>query len=211
MATQINFQPYFPNLRRFFEWPRIVFVEPLTTQLESFTEWKNMPFSFITEDFCHEKPFVAKLSARTARSLLKIKHTVNYNKRASLELADEVKLWFDLPNRGSLFTKIKSTDYIKIQYDHGLREYFNKFFYLYGGMRTNRYLDDVNIHTGLGHITGNTKVDNRLRVEFKDKAANKYYLDHKTFASWKRFNFGFLTSITLNDAIMNKMGLLLGY
>lgn len=88
MTTLIHYEPYYPDLKRFFEWPRTVYLEPLTAQLESFSEWKNMPFSFINDDFCHEKPFVAKLLAKTTRALIKIKQSVNYNRRASLELAD---------------------------------------------------------------------------------------------------------------------------
>lgn len=52
--------------------------------------------------------------------MLKIKEAVS-QKKDSWSVADEVKLWFDLPNNRSIYTKIKSSDYIKIHYDHGIR------------------------------------------------------------------------------------------
>lgn len=122
-----------------------------------------------------------------------------------------MKFWFDLPNRGSLYAKVKSSDYLKIEYDHGLRQYFDELLYIYGGMRTNRFLENPTVHLGVGHITGNTKVDNRVRIEFKNNKPSRYYLDHKTYINWRKFKFGLISQFTLNEGLLNKADLLLGY
>ena len=106
----------------------------------------------MTDDFCHEKAFTAKVTAKTARSIIKIKESVT-QKKSGLQLADEVKLWFDLPNAGSLYTKVKSSDYIKVHYDHGLRYYKGNFFYVFGGVNSNKLLNKVDFRVGLGHAS----------------------------------------------------------
>ena len=58
---------------------------------------------------------------------MKIKESVS-QKKGVTQLDDEVKLWFDLPNHGTLYTKVKSTDYIKVHYDHGLRSFNGRLF-----------------------------------------------------------------------------------
>lgn len=72
--------PYFSNLDQFTQWPRSSFLEPFSTKSEPFTEWQKQPYSFITDDFSHEKPFVTKFNASTSRSSLKIKETVSAKK-----------------------------------------------------------------------------------------------------------------------------------
>jgi hypothetical protein len=94
--------------------------EPQSIKTEPYCDFPRQSYSFVTDDFCHEKNFVAKFTAKTARSVLKIKEAVS-QKKDSWSVADEVKLWFDLPNNRSIYTKIKSSDYIKIHYDHGIR------------------------------------------------------------------------------------------
>lgn len=83
---------------------------------------------------------------------MKIKEVVSQKSGVS-QLDDEVKLWFDLPSRGSLYTKVKSNDYIKVQYDHGLRSYKEKLFYVFGGFNSTKLLQNVNLRIGLGHVS----------------------------------------------------------
>lgn len=64
-----------------------------------------------------------------------------------------MKLWFDLPNAGSLFAKVKSSDYIKVQYDHGIRYYRGNFFYVFGGVKSDKLLNKVDLRVGLGHVS----------------------------------------------------------
>ncbi len=150
--TEPQFSPYYPSLEKFTEWPRSAFLEPFSTKSEPFTEWYRQPYSFVTDDFCHDKQFTAKVNATTPKSVIKIKESVT-EKNGSVHVGDEVKLWFDLPTHGSLFAKVKSTDYIKVQYDHGLRSFKGKYFYLFGGVNSSKLLNNVNLRFGVGHVS----------------------------------------------------------
>lgn len=94
--------------------------EPQSIKNEPFTDFPRQAYSIISDDFCHEKNLVTKISAKTSKSVIKIKESIT-NKKDKWSVADEVKLWFDLPNNRSLYAKVKSSDYIKVHYDHGVR------------------------------------------------------------------------------------------
>ena len=68
-------------------------------------------------------------------------------------MADEVKLWFDLPNSKSLYAKIKSSDYIKLNYDHGLRLWNTKAYNLFAGVNCTKGLRNVALKAGVGHYS----------------------------------------------------------
>lgn len=165
----------------------------------------------MTEDFCHEKSFTAKVTATTNRSTLKLKESIVNNKeKTGAQFVDEVKLWFDLPSRGSLFTKVKSTNYIKVQYDHGLRSYRGNLFYVFGGINADKFINNVNFRIGLGHIAENVNSENRLKVNLvKDK--NQYFWYHKTYLAYKRARFGVMTVFDLNNCVLQKNNLLFGF
>lgn len=66
-----------------------------------------------------------------------------------------MKLWFDLPNNGSFYAKVKSSDYLKIMYDNGLRNFKGDYVYTYGGLHSNKLLQSVSARLGGGYITQN--------------------------------------------------------
>jgi len=152
MLSQFQFEPYYPHLEKFLEWPRVLYLEPFSTRSEPFTDFPRQAYSFINDDFCHTKSFTAKIAAKTARSIIKIKESVS-RKKTGLQLSDEVKLWFDLPNAGSLYAKVKSNDYLKLHYDHGLRLYNGNYFYFFGGANSSKLLNNVDVRVGLGHVS----------------------------------------------------------
>lgn len=47
--------------------------EPRSIKVEPWSDFPRYSYSFINDDFCHEKNFVAKITAKTARSVIKIK------------------------------------------------------------------------------------------------------------------------------------------
>lgn len=209
MLGEFQFEPYYPHLQRFLQWPRTVYLEPFSTRSEPFTEFPRQAYSFLTDDFCHGKTFTAKVTAKTVRSIIKIKETVG-KKKTGLQLSDEVKLWFDLPNTGSIYAKIKSSDYVKIHYDHGLRAYNNNYIYLFGGANSSKLLNNVDVRVGLGHVSQNSNIENRLKVTLKPEG-NQYHWYHKTFLNVERLKVGFLAVVDLNRTIFQKNNILLGY
>lgn len=137
--------------------------EPRSIKVEPWTDFPRQAYSFINDDFCHEKNFVAKITAKTARSVIKIKESFT-SKSGAWNVADEVKLWFDLPNNRSFYTKVKSSDYIKIHYDNGPTAWNNKEFHLYGTMNSNKLLNKMTFKAGVLHDSEHCHSDNRLKL-----------------------------------------------
>jgi len=140
---------------------------------------------------------------------LKIKESVS-QKKGLTQLNDEVKLWFDLPNHGTLYSKFKSTDYIKVHYDHGLRSFNGRLFYLFGGFNSNKVLQNINFRAGFGHVADNHSTENRLKVSL-EADDNQYHLYHKTYVAHKQARFGFITVVDLNRFVFQKNNLLFGW
>lgn len=114
-----------------------------------------------------------------------------------------------MPSQGSLYTKVKSTDYIKVQYDHGLRSYKGRFYYAFAGLNSNKLLNNLSFRLGLGLVSENCNTENRLKVSLdKDK---KFHWYHKTYLAYKRARFGFITVVDLNRTVFQKNNILFGY
>ena len=56
-----------------------------------------------------------------------------------------------MPRAGTLYTKVKSGDYLKLHYDDGKRVYQGKTFNLYFGLNTNKSLDLSAVKLGVSH------------------------------------------------------------
>jgi len=66
-----------------------------------------------------------------------------------------VRLLFDLPHNGAFYAKVKSSDYLKIMYDNGLRDFKGDYVYTYGGLHSNKLLQSVSARVGFGYLTKN--------------------------------------------------------
>lgn len=211
MADQTQPEPYYPHLEKYLERAASQFLEPFSTKSEPFTDWPRQAYSFVTDDFCHEKAFVAKFTTKTGRSQIKIKETVNANsKKTTYQLADEVKLWFSLPNAGTLYTKVKSNDYIKLHYDHGVRSYNGRNLYFFGGVNSSKLLNNIDFRIGFGYISPNSNIENRLKVT-RHQENNRYHWYHKTFFVRNNYRFGFLGVADLTNLVLQKNNLLFGW
>ena len=67
-------QLIFPNYNKFvFESSPSPMTEPASMKNEPFTDFPRQSYSFVTDDFCHDKAFVAKVTAKTPTSVIKLK------------------------------------------------------------------------------------------------------------------------------------------
>jgi hypothetical protein len=79
--------------------------------------------------------------------------------KSAYQFKDEVKLWFDLNKVGSLYTKIKSSDYVKLYYNHHLQRWKdNNFIYLFGGFSSNKIYRSFDVRLGVGYVSDTTNV-----------------------------------------------------
>ena len=51
--------------------------KPTSIKVEPWSDFPKQSYTIHTDDFCHEKPFVAKFASKGSRSTLNIKETVS--------------------------------------------------------------------------------------------------------------------------------------
>lgn len=183
--------------------------EPTSMKNEPFTDFPRQAYSFITDDFCHDKAFVAKATAKTGKSVIKLKEAVSY-KKETWSVADEVKLWFDLPNNRSLYTKIKSSDYIKLNYDHGVREWNNKKYNLFAGLNCSKGLRNLTFKAGVGNYSEHCDSENRIRVGLQQDG-NVWQWANRTLVKHNKLTFGLVSVLDISNRVLQKNNLLFGY
>ena len=127
----------------------------------------RLPYSIIDDDFCHEKAYVEKVTVKNDKATVNLKGTLT-KKSGNWNYADEIKLWFDIPNGRSVYGKIKSSDYLKCHFDKGIIEKNGKKWNLYATINVNRALKDWVFKAGVANISNNCQSDNRIKVNLKD-------------------------------------------
>lgn len=184
--------------------------EAKSSKCEPYCDFPKQPYSIITDDFCHEKLLVVKPTLKTTRSIIKLKETVTY-KKGAFSLADEVKLWFDLPRAGILYAKIKSNDYLKLHYEDGTRKISGKDFFFYAGLNTNKKLDLLSVKLGVGHDSEHCHSDNRLKITNQAGGCHQYHWYNRTMVYQNKFRFGLVTCLDICNKVLQKHNILLGY
>ena len=125
--------------------------KPESIKIDPWTGFPRQPYSMVDDDFCHDKAFVTKVNAKSEKATVNIKETLN-SKKGTWSVADEVKLWFDLPNKHSLYAKVKSTDYIKVHLDGGVCEKDGNKWNAYASLNSNKLLKNIMFKVGANHI-----------------------------------------------------------
>lgn len=84
-----------------------------------------------------------------------------------MNVEDDVKLWFDLPSQRSLYTRVKSSNYIKVHYDHGICQSQGKDWNLYASFWTNKTITHSSFRVGAASIHPRCNSDNRIKIDIK--------------------------------------------
>lgn len=108
-----------------------------------------------------------------------------------------------------MYTRVKSTDYIKIHYDHGLCECHSKVWNLYGSFYTDKTLSKTSLRLGAASIHPQCNSDNRLRVNTVS-GAHSFYWYNRTITNHKQFKFGLVSVVDLSNRVLQKNNLLFG-
>lgn len=109
--------------------------KPESIKIEPWTDFPKLPYSFITDGFVHEKLLNFKVNSEGGKSTVNVKATVSHDRAIS----EEVKLWFDLPQGRSLYSKLKS-DGFRVQLDNGITEHWGNKWNLYAGVSASKSL-----------------------------------------------------------------------
>lgn len=184
--------------------------KPESIKIEPWTDFPRLPYTFISDDFVHEKLFVAKVNAKGVSSTVNLKASVSEDK-TSKSVSDEAKLWFDLPKGRSLYAKIKSSSYLKLQLDNGVTEHWGKKWNLYAGLNTTKSLENISVRLGAAHLDSVCHSDNRLRIDYNADSSNSLTWYNRTVVNHDKFTFGVLGAYGLTSHILVKNNLLFGY
>ncbi len=140
---------------------------------------------------------------------MNVKETVS-SKDGKWKVEDDVKLWFDLPYSQSLYTRIKSSDYIKIHFDHGLHLVSDRHWNFYSSFWSDKSLSKSSVRLGAAVVHARYNSDNRIRVNTVS-GASSFYWYNRTLGFWKQSKFGCVSVIDLTNKVVQKNNVLLGH
>lgn len=123
---------------------------------------------------------------------------------------DDLKFWFDLPNNHSLYARIKSSDYIKLHLDHGLRQDGDRQWNFYNSFWTNKSLSKTTLRFGASVIHSRYNTDNRIRIN-ASSGSQQIFWYNRTLAFWKQSKFGLVSVVDLTNQVVQKNNLLIGH
>lgn len=179
--------------------------KPESIKIEPWTDFPKLPYSFISDDFVYDKLFVGKVNAKGGKSTINLKAAVGADKH----IAEEVKLWFDLPSGRSLYSKLKN-NYFRVQLDNGITEAWGQKWNLYAGLSANKSLENAVLRLGVAHLGAKCHTDNRLKVDVnpENRSATWY---NRTVVTEGKYTFGVLAAYGLISNVLVKNNLVFGY
>jgi hypothetical protein len=119
-------------------------------------------------------------------------------------------LWFDLPSNHSLYTRVKSSSYIKVHYDHGLCQAYGKNWNVYGSFWTDKSLSKTSVKLGAASYAERCHSDNRLRVN-SAAGSHNFYWYHRTLSTLNNWKIGLLGVVDLTNKVVQKNSVLIGH
>lgn len=153
---------------------------------------------------------MAKVNAKGAKSTVNLKATVSQDK-SGFSTSDEAKLWFDLPQNRSLYAKIKSSNYLKLQLDNGVIEQWGRKWNLYAGLNASKSLENISIRLGAAHLDNVCNSDNRLKIDHNADGKNGLTWYNRTVVTKDKLTFGLLGAYGITNHVLVKNNLLFGY
>ena len=186
-------------------------LKPESIKIDPWTDFPRADYSLLTDDFVHDKLATVKVNSKGLKSTFNVKASVKSDK-AGYSLSDEVKFWFALPKAGrSLFAKIKSNNYLKLHFDNGYIEQFDKKWNLYGTLNCNKALENLSLRLGAAHISKHCNSDNRLKIDFDNGGRNNLTFYNRTLVNHEKIYFGLMAAYNITNNILVKNNVLLGY
>ena len=111
----------------------------------------------------------------------------------------------------AILVKVKSNNYFKFHYDHGILESGKNKWNFYGSLNGTKTLENLNIRFGAHLINDRYQSDNRLKIE--PGSANNYQLTwyNRSVAERGKWRYGMLGAFKLNNQCLIKNNVFVGY
>jgi len=185
--------------------------KPESVKIDPWTDFPKQPYTFITDDFCHDKVCTLKVNSKGEKSTVNLKTNINRNDKAELSISDEVKFWFQVAGSRSIYSKIKSNNYLKLHYDNGIIEQWNSKWNLYASLNSSKSLENISVRLGAANSAGKCHSDTRLRVDFNTDNKRNLTLYNRTVVTHDKFTFGLLAAYGITHNVLVKNNLLFGF
>jgi hypothetical protein len=181
--------------------------KPESVKVEPWADFPKQPYSLFTDDFVHEKQGVLKLNAKGDKSSATVKVSAIGPRTA---MQDELRLWWTISNGRTLFTKVKSSDYLKLHLDNGITEKWGINWNLYGSVNTSKSLGNLSVRLGAHGLTGKVNSDNRIKVDYAAVAPSFTWYNRTVYSEGK-LTVGTLAAIGVTRKVLAKNNIFLGY
>lgn len=79
---------------------------PESIKTEPWSGLEKESYSFIDDDFPHEKLLTLKTAQKSKNSTIKLKNTLN-KKGDALKIAEDVKFWFNVRDNRQVYIRVK--------------------------------------------------------------------------------------------------------
>lgn len=109
-----------------------------------------------------------------------------------------------------MYVRVKSSNYLKIHYDHGFSDWIGKKWNFYGSFWTDKSLSKSSVRVGVTSDHPKCNSDNRIRINTVSGAHDLYWYN-RTISFVNQFKFGIVSVVDLTNRVVQKNNVLLGH
>jgi hypothetical protein len=183
--------------------------EPTSLRQDRWADFPKYSYSLFTDDFLR-RLLNFKFKMESPRSSARVRYATR-NGSVPVQLDYEASMLWKIGGEEALMARVKSSDYLKLHYDHGLLEQGGRQWNFYGSLNVTRALRGASVRVGAHLIGDSLQTDNRLKVELQNKPEGRVTWYNRSVASSGKFRFGFLGAYSLSNNFFVKNNCLLGY
>lgn len=120
-------------------------------------------------------------------------------------------MWFALKDGRTIFTRVKSSDQIKVHFDNGITKHWGRSWNLYASFNTSKSLNNLSVRLGAHSFSERVNTDNRLKFDFSADGSPSTTWYNRTVYSQDKLSLGVLAAVGLSKKVLAKNNLFVGY
>ena len=128
-----------------------------------------------------------------------------------MSIDDEAKVWFALKDGRTIFTRVKSSDQVKVHFDNGITQQWGRSWNLYASFNTSKSLNNLSVRLGAHSFSERVNSDNRLKFDYSADGSPSTTWYNRTVFVQDRLSFGVLAAVGLSKKVLVKNNIFVGY
>lgn len=113
-----------------------------------------------------------------------------------------------MKNGKTIFTRVKSSDQIKVQFDNGITKHWGRSWNLYASFNTSKSLNNLSVRLGAHSFSERLNSDNRLKFDYSADGSPSITWYNRTVYTQDKWSIGVLTAI---GKVLAKNNVFVGY